>query len=227
MKVSPSYFVPFSKNEACTEQVREETIQTYLLDMYLMSQAGVVSTEHLEEHRALMCSFLSNSTKEGIGCVSDARTYVFPSGFFIDKVQHGVICTSKRMKIGEYDALYLRAKLGKVAFNRILISIGLIKDQVTLKEHERASPMEIDWQCNGLPACGEQNAVVFGTTDQNLRKFALGTEDEGSMFWGQFYCQHCHKKARGWEGITRRLAGEHDHPTVLRMDKRNRQQLEH
>jgi len=87
-------------------------------NLNLMHASGHKTAQEASEKKAILRSYLM-ALEFGSGNFQQARRLTFPDEFFRG-LRRDTLNVSKRLRIGGYEALYLRHKLGRELFNKLL-----------------------------------------------------------------------------------------------------------
>lgn len=114
-----------------------------------------------------------------------ARLQVCPPGYFLPATK-GVRFISQKLGIGYCETLYLRSKLSQELFNQVLLAHGIQVQQ----EQEDQSPLEVGYECPGLPATPNYPAKPCGKHDDTYLG-CVGAHTRDHVFGGYICCRGC------------------------------------
>eukprot|EP00977_Amphora_coffeiformis_P003984 scaffold795_cov187-Amphora_coffeaeformis.AAC.25 len=128
-------------------------------------------------------------TSQDVDGTQLAMRLAVPKGFFCGPGRN-ILTVSKRLCIGWMECLYLREFLGKEKFHKLLIAHGLCDNGA-----QTIAPIEMEYQCDGVPKAGKYPARPCPHVDDAPQTTCLGMKSIKDHLWsGMYMCLNCQRR---------------------------------
>ena len=253
--VSASHFTMF--DTISSSKNRTEAARSFLTQLELMSQVGIIDKSDYEpvvvKERNILQSFLMRvHSAMAVDYLDDGHNNdeifqvddpVDGDGDVVDVLDGGVRSACRRalskiyfprpksnikvvslqLKIGYMEMLYLREVLGRRKTNAVLVAHGF------LWNNESISPLELEYECGGVPAVGSFPARPCCNGRDSECIVMAGRNIPDHVFDKLFLCMSCHRRlpAREYEVLSSMPVTSMTTNQVHRLEVLNRQRTDH